>query len=170
MSFCSAHLSDVILQRIPEMAEPPKWLMDVAEAHRAVSELKGKSQSSGSAELAAVQSFQIPLNVPPPSPEASAEPETMEEHALRWLQAKPADVRPEDNTTCVMGRPSELLVVSHHGATPPEYDPYMVYAFYPLRPKYLVGRRGSVCAPNEKELKSGIQWWKVLRLVVLCVG
>ena len=68
-----------------------------------------------------------------------------------------------------MGRPSELLVVLHHGATPLEYDSCMAYAFYPLRPKYLVGRRGSVCAPNEKELKSVIQRWKVLLLVLMCV-
>ena len=78
------------------------------------------------------------------------------------------DFKPEMNTGMICGRPVQVLVVSHAHAPPLEWDPYHVFAFWPLRPVVLCGpSAGSPEAPKMVHKFSVIQWWKV---ILICCG
>jgi hypothetical protein len=73
------------------------------------------------------------------------------------------DMKPEMNTGMICGRPVQVIVVSHPHAPALEWDPYHVFAFWPLRPVVLSGpSAGYAEAPKMVHKFSVIQWWKVI--------
>jgi hypothetical protein len=72
------------------------------------------------------------------------------------------DFRPEMNTAMICGRPVVILVCSHDGAPPLEWDAYLNMAFHPIRPVVLLGPTArSPDAPGMVPKFSVISWWKV---------
>ena len=105
---------------------------------------------------------------------STSEPEVLQSQSLmaqwnaRWddKHVNSKDWRPEKNTIMVAGRPVGVLIVSHQGASPIEWDSYHNLVFYPLRPVILFGPTGmSVQAPKMQHKFIVIEWWKVIFLI-----
>ena len=100
---------------------------------------------------------------PPPMPGILASMDLMSQWHARWADKHVGskEWRSERNLVSIAGRPVGVLVVSHLGALPMEWDSYHNSTFEPLRPCVLFGPTGmSVQAPKMAHKFTVIEWWK----------
>ena len=99
---------------------------------------------------------------PPPMPGILASMDLMSQWHARWADKHVGskEWRSERNLITICGRPVGVLVVSHLGALPMEWDSYHNSSFAPLRPCILFGPTGmSVQAPKMAHKFTVIRWW-----------
>ena len=144
----------------PKVQKP--WLKQVQKSHeecRKSHRATMMSKSKGSS-----RAFQgcVP---PPPMVEVLRSLDLTAQWNARWSDehVTSKDWRPERNTIVLAGRPVGVLIVSHQGASPLEWDAYPNMVFSPVRPTVLLGPTGmSVQAPSMKHKFTVIEWWKVI--------
>jgi hypothetical protein len=146
------------------------WLKAVRKPH---DKIKFKRQT-GLAPKAAVDSSQRPVfGLPPPIADVLESEDLMSLWNARWEpeRVRAADWRPERDAIYIAGRPVRVLIVSHHGAGPLEWDSYPNMIFYPLRPLVLYGPHAKSTEASKMNPKfSVIQWWKVFVFYsILCL-
>ena len=136
------------------------WLKNVQKSIM----LCRESHNPGMESKASGSSQQFKACVPPPPmAEVILSMSLMAQWNARWSDrhVTSKEWRSERNLINIAGRPVGVLVVSHEGASPMEWDSYMNLIFKPLRPCILFGPSGmSAQAPNMQCKFTVLQWWK----------
>ena len=143
----------------PKVQKP--WLKKVQKAHelcRSAHTPHMMSKTRGTAES-------LDANIPPPMPSVLSSLSLTAQWNARWQDkhVNSKDWRPERNTIVIAGRPVGVIIVSHQGSSPIEWDSYHNLLFKPLRPVVLLGPTGrSMQAPKLEHKFTVIEWWKVI--------
>ena len=128
-----------VVGRLQPRLQDPQWLNRIADESDERLE-HHRSNPEESRKRAFSPALPIP-GLPPPPASSLGSRQQMQAHYRTFSpeHRRSANQHPCDNSVVIHGRPVQLIMITHEGASHSEREPYIPWLFRPLVPQCLLG-------------------------------